>query len=69
MAGPARRRPQFDYLERFKDEMQQILEQLSWKESAAQLQKELIEEHTKKMQKFIKNRKKFRPSIPKSSTN
>ena len=53
VAKPGRRRPQFEYLERFKDEMQQMLEQLSRKESAALLQKELIEEQSKNTLKFI----------------
>ena len=43
MAGPGRRRPKFEYLERFKNDMEEMLMQLSKKESAAQLQKELIE--------------------------
>ena len=53
LAAPARRRPRFDYLEQFKDEMQQMLEQLSQKECTANLRKELIEEQSKKTQKFI----------------
>ena len=53
VAKPGRRRPQFEYLEQFKDKMQQMLEQLSRKESAALLQKEFNEEQSKNTLKFI----------------
>ena len=43
LAAPARRRPRFDYLELFKDEMQQMLEQLSQKECAVNLKKKIID--------------------------
>ena len=37
LAGPGRRRPKFGYLENFKNDMEEMLMQLSKKESAAQL--------------------------------
>jgi len=42
-------KPRFEYLEQFKDDMQQLLEQVSQKENAANLKKELIEEQNKEM--------------------
>ena len=53
LAAPARRRPQFDYLEKFKDEMQHMLEQVSQKEYAVNLKKELIEEQHKEARILI----------------
>ena len=53
LVGPKRRRPRFNYLEQFKDELQQMLEQLSQKESAALMKKELIEEQNKGLQILI----------------
>jgi len=53
LAAQARRRPRFGYLEQFKDEMQQMLEELSQKECAANLRKELIEERNKESKIFI----------------
>jgi len=49
LAVQTRRRPRFEYLEQFKDDMQQLLEQVSQKENAANLKKELIEEQNKEM--------------------
>ena len=37
LTGPGRRRPKFEYLERFKNDMDEMLMQLTKKESAAQL--------------------------------
>ena len=53
LVGPAKRRPRFNYFEQFKDDMQPILEQLSQKECAAQIKKELIDEQNKELQIFI----------------
>ncbi len=54
LAAPARLRPRFDYLEQFKDEMQQMLEQLSQKKNATNLKKEFIEEQNKDWKKLSK---------------
>jgi len=63
-AAKERRRPRFDYFEKFKDEMQQILEQLSQKECTSNVKKEIIEEHNKEMQKFIEKTEKLKEEHP-----
>ena len=64
LAAPVRRRPRFDDLEQVRDQMQQMLEQLSQKENAANLQKELIEEKYKLMQKFIEKQEALKTEQP-----
>ena len=64
LAGLESRSPKFDYLEQFKNDIEEKLMLLSQKESDAQLQIQLIEEKFKKMQSFIEMQEAIKKNLP-----